>query len=125
LVAGRWPVNLICARHFALPLLSLSTALMLVQPGTATAFEFENTDSLATRRAYHTATLLQNGKVLIVGGSNWPDGPLASAELYDPVSGTWSLTGSLATARQDHAATLLPNGKVLVAGGYNRAGPLA
>ncbi len=74
------------------------------------------TGSLATARADHTATLLPNGKVLVAGGSSCV---LASAELYDPASGTWTATGSLATARDLHTATLLPNGKVLVAGGFD------
>ena len=71
---------------------------------------------LDTAREVHTATLLPNGKVLVAGGVD-SRGPLASAELYDPTSGTWSATGSLATGRFLHTATLLPNGKVLVAGG--------
>jgi len=61
----------------------------------------------------HRATLLPNGKVLVVGG-----GGIAAAELYDPATGQWSLTGSLNTARFGHLQVLLPNGKVLVAGGY-------
>jgi hypothetical protein len=52
--------------------------------------------------------------VLVAGGSNG-----ASAELYDPASGTWTTTGSLTTARQGHTATLLPGGLVLVAGGFD------
>jgi N-acetylneuraminic acid mutarotase len=79
------------------------------------------TGSLATARGKHTATLLPNGKVLVVGGhgNNGNSDVLASAELYDPASGTWTATGSLATARELHTATLLPNGKVLIAAGEN------
>ena len=61
--------------------------------------------------------MLPNGKVLVAGGVNWHR-DLASAELYDPATGTWTATGSLATDAHRHTATLLPNGKVLVAGGY-------
>ena len=72
------------------------------------------------RDTCHTATLLPNGQVLVAGGGAncFFCDALASAELYDPVSGLWTVTGSLATARHEHTATLLPNGKVLVAGGY-------
>jgi len=60
--------------------------------------------------------LLPNGKVLVAGGV-YGLLTLASAEMYDPASGTWTATGSLTHARSDHTATLLPNGKALVAGG--------
>src|SRR5205085_398732 len=105
--------------------LLLSTGAALLGAPLATqggAVNFVITGSLATARAGHTATLLLNGKVLIVAGEgNGAPFVLASAELYDPASGTWSATGSLASARagqpSGHTATLLPNGKVLVAGG--------
>ena len=86
------------------------------------------TGSLGAARSDHTATLLPNGKVLVAGGfnGNLDTGfNLASAELYDPASGTWTATGSLGAARSDHTATLLPNGKVLVAGGFNDSNRLA
>ena len=78
------------------------------------------TGGLAVARYGQTATLLQNGKVLIVGGSDDGDlaSTLASAELYDPAIGTWSVTNDLNVPRFSHTATLLPNGKVLVAAGY-------
>jgi len=75
---------------------------------------FRATGSMSTTRIDHTATLLPNGRVLIVGGNG---GPVTSAELYDPATGTFSVTGSLTTNRTFHTATLLPNGKVLIAGG--------
>src|SRR5439155_2319481 len=75
------------------------------------------TGSMGTPRAFHTATLLQSGKVLVAGG--YLKGALSSAELYDPASGTWTDTGSMGTERESHTATLLPSGKVLVAGGKN------
>ena len=76
-------------------------------------------------RYVHTATLLPDGKVLIAGGLNANDGSaLATAEVYDPASGTWSPTGSMATARYTHEATLLPNGRVLVSGGVDGSGAL-
>ncbi|MGD0089090.1 MAG: kelch repeat-containing protein, partial [Planctomycetota bacterium] len=75
--------------------------------------------SLATARAYHPATLLPSGKVLVASGWNSSTGAIAGAEQYDAVTNTWSTTGSLATARYYHTATLLVNGKVLVAAGYS------
>ncbi|WP_437609466.1 kelch repeat-containing protein [Sorangium sp. So ce834] len=69
-------------------------------------------------RRHHTATLLQSGKVLVAGGSSLPEA-LASAELYDPTDGTWSLVGQMLAARYRHTATLLESGEVLVLGGQS------
>jgi len=69
---------------------------------------------MTTPRDSHTATLLPNGKVLVAAGHYdgiKPDQSLASAELYDPATGTWAATGSLVTGRESHTATLLPMGK--------------
>src|SRR4029077_17628931 len=98
---------------------ALSIALLsisVVLPASGSPFTFGNIGSLGAARQLHTATLLPEGKVLVAGGQG-TSGALASAELYDPATGTWTGTGSLGTARYSHTATLLPNGKVLVAGG--------
>ena len=78
---------------------------------------FRSIGTMTTARRMHTATLLPDGTVLIVGGYD-EGGALAGAELYDPVAGTFRATGSLGTARGGHTAILLPTGKVLVIGGY-------
>jgi len=79
------------------------------------------TSKMSTPRLNPTVTLLDNGKVLVVGGYTYDSDccALASAEIYDPATGTFSPTGSLSTARRNSTATLLNNGKVLIAGGYN------
>lgn len=81
------------------------------------------TGNMTTNRAYHTSTLLPNGKVLIAGGfdEGLPGGPdtQKSAELYDPLTGTFTATGSMTTKRGSATATLLPNGKVLITGGVD------
>ncbi|MES0490083.1 MAG: DUF4382 domain-containing protein, partial [Leptospirales bacterium] len=84
----------------------------IYNPATGT---FSATGMMNARRIYHTATLMANGKILIVGGH---DGvPIAMAEIYDPATGTFSPTGSLNFGRYHHRATLLTDGKVLITGG--------
>jgi hypothetical protein len=88
---------------------------------------FSFTGPLAQARHGHTATLLSDGNVLIVGGYSDAAGPqngnnlLAAAEIYNPVSGMFTLTSSPNLARAYHTATLLPNGNVLIAGGVTAA----
>ncbi|MEP6639979.1 MAG: kelch repeat-containing protein [Chloroflexota bacterium] len=79
------------------------------------------TGSMHHSRSYETATLLQDGRVLVAGGEENGDKTVASAELYDPATGQWTDTGSMHAARRGHTATVLADGRVLVAGGWNLA----
>jgi WD40 repeat protein len=93
----------------------------LYDPATGT---FSASQSSIAPRSFATATVLPNGSVLICGGVDGANSAntLNDAQLYDPASDTFTLTGAMATPRFDHSAVLLKNGTVLVAGGYNGSG---
>ncbi len=74
--------------------------------------------NMSAERGVATATLLNDGDVLVAGGDS-DGGAVASADLFDPVSNTWSAAGSMSTGRWEDTATLLGNGNVLVAGGID------
>src|SRR5262249_49749046 len=74
---------------------------------------FNRTGDMTTARAGHTATLLPDGRVLIVGGAS--QGPLAEA--YDPSTGAFSPADDMITSRDGHTAILLPDGNVIIPGG--------
>src|SRR5439155_23495968 len=70
-------------------------------------------------RAYHTSTLLPDGRVLLTGGEQGTGVPLLkTAELYDPGTGQFTQVAHIMTiAREKHTATLLQDGRVLIVGG--------
>ena len=79
---------------------------------------FVSTGTLNTPRIGHTATLLNDGRVLVAGGSRSFEAPINSAELYDPKAGTFSPTANMIISRNGHTATSLLDGRVLITGGY-------
>ncbi len=74
---------------------------------------------MTTGRKQATATLLNNGQVLVAGGQT------STAELYNPATGKWTQTGSMDVSRMDGNATLLPDGDVLETSGISAGGPFA
>ena len=97
-----------------LPVFLATTMLtILVSAQTAT---WNSAGTMSTPRYSHTATLLQDGTVLVAGGASG-SAALATAEIYNPTSNSWIATGSMANGRSGHSATLLSDGRVLVTGG--------
>lgn len=80
---------------------------------------WQSTTALARARYFHTATLMDGGKVLVVGGGLADGSVLNQAELYDAPLGKWITTSALFQPRMGHSATLLSGGKILVVGGWD------
>ena len=96
------------------------------KPATAVAELFDPRTGQVTRtgdmdrpRALHTATLLDDGRVVIVGGEQEGTMSQDSIEVFDPAQGTFSAAGAMTGPRQGHSATLLRDGRILLVGGYD------
>lgn len=83
-------------------------------PGKTTTSDLED----PIQHAFHTATLLPDGSILLAGGTNG-SGVLANAEIFDPTAVSFTPTATtMKFPREQHTASLLPNGRVLLAGGF-------
>jgi N-acetylneuraminic acid mutarotase len=100
--------------------LALAFLALAALPAGAAADSWTRAESMPNGPAQHTATLLQNGQVLVAGGDDGGAIPHPSdlSERYDPASGHWLGTPSFPTGRMGQAASLLPDGRVLMTGGY-------
>ena len=79
-------------------------------------------DDMGAVRSAHTMTVLDDGRVLIVGGMTNREGRLVPAELFDPAANRFLPTQLMNTPRHSHTATKLGDGRVLITGGYNLDG---
>ncbi len=98
-----------------------------IVPATGGAIISPTVSAMTFGRSSHTATLMTNGCVLVIGGNSAASDTLSPsaenrAEIYNPASGSWTNLGAFGTARYNHTATLLNDGKVLICGGQDSSG---
>src|SRR5581483_2453527 len=96
---------------------AIASLALAVQPVHAVSSWVATQNMVQIPRTAAPAVTLPNGKVLVAGGNNPFSGRTTECELYDPTTGTWSVTGAMNFARSAHTLTLLPDGTVLAAGG--------
>lgn len=114
-------LTLMLVASLAIGLLATTCVPALAQA----AGTWTNTGSMNIVRAFHTSTLLQTGEVLVAGGESPPinyGNSIANAEIFNPATGRWTVTGDMTTEREAGTATLLLNGQALVAGGTRGTG---
>jgi N-acetylneuraminic acid mutarotase len=119
-----------------MPAAALAAGLAIATSSVAFAAGLRAGPALHHARAFQSATMLNDGRVLVTGGFSieiafTPPPPhlahppfLTSAEIYNPRTNRWTETGSLNTSRAAQMAALLRNGMVLVAGGENEGGAI-
>src|SRR5215207_7265482 len=101
-------------RWVLLPVVAVLLAAVQIAGVAAQDSSWQPAVPMIEAREQHTATVLADGRVLVVGGSH--NGGSATAELYDPRTREWTYTGSLASKRGGQPAVLLEDGRVLVVG---------
>ena len=85
----------------------------------AISVESDSIGSMMHSRVSHSATLLPDGRVLVVGGMDEGFNPLRTSEVFDPETNRWTAADEMREARTEHSAALLKDGRVIVTGGMN------
>jgi N-acetylneuraminic acid mutarotase len=104
-------------RLVAIVLVAVASLAMWLQVDSA--YLWLSAGDMSNGRSQHTATVLPDGRVLVVGGISAAGVYLASADIYNPTTNSWTAAAPMASARAYHTATVLPSGRVMVVGGHN------